>query len=84
MKKIPMRMCCVTRERLPKKELIRIVATTDGVIVDETGKVNGHGIYLKRDVEVVNLARKKKILSTLLNTNVEDKVYDEIINVINK
>lgn len=84
MKKIPMRMCAMTREKLPKKELIRIVKTDDGVIVDETGKVNGHGVYLKRDVEVVNLARKKKFLNSIFNENVEETIYDEIINIINK
>lgn len=48
MKKIPMRMCAVTREKLPKMELIRVVKTDNGVVVDETGKVNGHGVYLKK------------------------------------
>jgi predicted RNA-binding protein YlxR (DUF448 family) len=46
MKKIPMRTCVVTKEKLPKKELLRIVKTDDGIIVDETGKVNGHGCYI--------------------------------------
>ena len=31
MKKIPMRMCVVTRERYPKMELLRIVKTSDGI-----------------------------------------------------
>ena len=44
MRKIPMRKCLATQERLPKKELIRIVRTPQGdVIVDETGKANGRG-----------------------------------------
>ena len=48
-KKIPMRMCSVTRERFPKQELLRIVKTPEGeVIIDETGKLNGHGAYIKR------------------------------------
>lgn len=53
MKSIPMRMCVVTREKLPKKELIRVVKSENRVIVDESGKVNGHGVYLKRDISVV-------------------------------
>ena len=41
-KKIPLRTCVVTREKLPKKELLRIVRTPEGVVVpDETGKMNG-------------------------------------------
>ena len=43
-KKIPMRTCVVTKENLPKKELLRIVRTPDGAIeVDESGKMNGRG-----------------------------------------
>ena len=39
-KKIPTRMCCVTREKFPKQDLLRIVKTPDGEIkVDLTGKL---------------------------------------------
>ena len=62
-KKIPMRSCVVTREKLPKGELLRIVRTTDGTIVaDETGKINGRGAYIKKDREVLDKAKKSKIL----------------------
>ena len=44
-RKIPMRTCVVTKEKLPKQELIRIVKTDAGVIYDSTGKVNGRGAY---------------------------------------
>ena len=40
-KKIPLRTCVVTKETLPKQELLRIVRTPEGnVEVDETGKKN--------------------------------------------
>jgi len=82
MKKIPMRMCVVTREKLPKMELIRVVNTEEGFVVDETGKVNGHGVYLKKDVEVVEKARKTKCLNKVFETTVPDNIYDEIIDKI--
>ena len=48
-KKIPLRTCVVTKESLPKKELLRIVRTPEGVVqVDETGKMNGRGAYIKK------------------------------------
>ena len=48
-KKVPCRTCVITREKLPKKELIRVVRTPEGeVIIDETGKANGRGAYLKK------------------------------------
>lgn len=78
MKKIPMRSCVVTREKLPKSELIRVVKTEEGVIVDLTGKVNGHGVYLKKDETVIEMAKTKKILDRLLETQVNDEIYDEL------
>ena len=60
-KKIPMRSCVITREKLPKKELIRVVRTPEGnIIIDESGKSNGRGSYLKRYLEVIAKAKKVK------------------------
>lgn len=73
-----MRTCVVTREKLPKKELIRVVRTEKGIIVDPTGKVNGRGAYLKIDKEVFEKAKKTKILNKHLETDVDDSVYDEL------
>ena len=48
-KKIPMRSCIVSREKLPKSELLRIVRGVDGqVIVDTTGKINGEEHILRK------------------------------------
>ena len=78
-KKIPMRSCVVTHERLEKKNLIRVVRTPEEkIVIDETGKVNGHGAYLKKDPEVIEKARKMKILDGILNTEVNDEIYDEL------
>ena len=79
MRKIPMRKCVVTNERFPKNELIRIVKTPEGeVVVDPTGKKNGHGAYLKKDRVVLETARKKKLLSRYLETEIPDSVYEEL------
>ncbi|MBR2587875.1 MAG: YlxR family protein [Bacilli bacterium] len=77
-KKIPMRMCVVTKEKYPKKELIRIVKTENGIIVDESGKINGHGAYLKKDKEVFEKAKKSKILNKVLETEINNEVFDEL------
>lgn len=82
-RKIPMRTCVVTREKLPKKELIRVVRTPEGnVIIDETGKANGRGAYLKKDKEVFLKAKKNKILSRQLEVEVPDKVFDDLNNLL--
>lgn len=83
MKKIPLRRCVVTKEQLPKKELLRIVKDKDGnVTVDTTGKANGRGAYIKKDIEVLNMAKDKKILERALETNINEEVYNEIEEII--
>lgn len=82
-KKIPMRSCVVTRERLPKGELIRVVRTPEGkVIIDTTGKANGRGAYLKKDIEVFEKAKKNKILNRHLEVEVPDVIYEELKSFI--
>ena len=84
-KKIPMRTCIVTKENLPKKELLRIVRTPDGAIeVDESGKMNGRGAYIKKDLEVLEIAKNKKILEKKLECKIEDSVYEEIKKILEK
>ena len=39
-KKVPLRSCVITKEQLPKQELLRIVRTPEGEVkADETGKI---------------------------------------------
>lgn len=78
-KKIPMRTCVITREKLPKQELIRVVRTPEGaVIVDITGKANGRGAYLKKDMATFEKARKGKVLNHHLETEVPDSIFEEL------
>lgn len=84
-RKIPMRTCVITHEKLPKKELIRIVRNKENeVFVDETGKQNGKGAYLKLDENVVEKARKSKVLNKYLETEVNDSIYDDVLRLIKK
>ena len=76
MKKIPMRRCVATMESLPKKELIRIVRTPQGTVeIDETGKKNGRGAYLKRSGEAVEIAKKRKALARSLECEIPEELY---------
>ena len=79
MKKIPMRTCVITGEKLAKKDLIRVVRTPEGtVIVDESGKANGRGAYLKKDIETFEKAEKTKILNKRLEVEVPSSIYEEL------
>ncbi len=83
-KKIPMRSCVVTREKCEKKDLIRIVRTPENnVEIDLTGKKNGRGAYIKRDIVVVDKARNTKVLDKHLEVEVPNTIYEELKNIIN-
>ena len=79
-KRVPLRKCVVSHEKLHKKSLYRIVRTPEGkVIIDDTSKANGRGAYLKKDKDVIEKARKTKILDKNLETEVPNTIYDELL-----
>lgn len=81
-KKIPLRKCVVTKEQLPKDELIRVVKNKElGVQVDFTGKMNGRGAYVKKDKKVILKAQKSNILGRHLNAEIPQEVYIELLGL---
>ena len=54
-KKIPLRTCIVTKEVLPKQELLRVV---------------------------INKAKNLKILDKKLEVEIDEKLYEDLINLI--
>ncbi len=84
-KKVPLRKCIATGEMRPKKELVRIVRSKEGeVSVDPTGKKSGRGAYLSKDEEAVKLAKKKNILASHLDVSIDDSIYEELLELIEK
>ena len=84
-RRIPLRTCVVTKEQFPKQELLRIVKDKEGnVSVDLTGKLNGRGAYIKKDLEVLEKAKKTKVLENKLECTIEDNIYEEIKNIIER
>ena len=82
-RKIPLRTCVITKENLPKSELLRIVRTPEKkVIVDLSGKANGRGAYIKKDISVLEKAIKSKILEKRLEVEIEEDVYEEIRKIL--
>ena len=82
-KKVPMRTCVVTKEKFPKSELVRVLRTPEGnVILDLTLKANGRGAYLKKDKDVINKAKKSKILNKMLETDIKDDIYEELLQLL--
>ena len=78
-KKIPQRQCMGCRERKAKKELIRVVRGTDGVVSLDFGcKMNGRGAYLCPNPECLKKAQKAKSLERSLEVPIPEEVYDRL------
>ncbi|WP_077617855.1 RNase P modulator RnpM [Bacillus sinesaloumensis] len=84
-KKIPLRKCIASGEMKPKKELVRIVRSKEGeVSIDLTGKKSGRGAYLSKDKEYILLAKKKNILASQLKATIDDSIYEELLQLVEK
>lgn len=82
-RKIPLRKCIVTNEMKPKQELIRIVRNKDGdVFVDPTGKKNGRGAYLSKDLAVIQQAKETGILNQQFQADIDSGIFDELETLV--
>ena len=78
-KKIPQRQCMGCRERKPKRDMIRIVRTPEGVVtLDFGGKMNGRGAYICPDSECLRKVQKSKALERSLEVPIPDEVFDRL------
>ena len=68
-KHVPQRTCVACRTVRSKRELVRVVRTSEGaVMVDETGKRNGRGAYLCRQRVCWETALEQNQLERALKT----------------
>ena len=78
-KKIPLRQCVGCGEMKSKKEMLRVLKTTeDDIVLDVTGKKNGRGAYLCISAECLKKARKNKGLERSFKMSIPDEVYDSL------
>ena len=78
-KKIPQRQCMGCRERMDKRQLIRVVRTPEGnVQLDFSGKLGGRGAYICPKAECLKKARKGKALDRSLEVAIPEEVYDRL------
>ena len=78
-KKIPLRQCVGCGEMKSKKEMLRVLKTTEGpIVLDVTGKKNGRGAYLCISAECLKKARKNKGLERSFKMSIPDEVYDSL------
>ena len=83
-KHVPQRTCVGCREVLPKRKLIRLVRTGEGVQVDPTGKLAGRGAYLHDRRQCWDRALKGALGHALKTTlTVEDRArLEEYMNTL--
>lgn len=78
-KKIPLRRCTGCNEAKPKKDLVRVVRTPEGeVLLDPTGKKNGRGAYICKNIDCFQRARRAKRFERAFECTVSEEVYDAI------
>ena len=78
-KKIPQRQCMGCRERKAKKDMLRVVRSTDGtVMLDFGGKLNGRGAYICPDPNCLQKAMKSKSLERSLEVSIPEEVYSRL------
>ena len=84
-RKIPMRKCVGCGEMKSKKELLRVLKTTDEeIVLDTTGRKNGRGAYLCFDKNCLEKAMKNKGLERSLKTAIPKEVYERLTKEFEK
>ena len=78
-KKVPLRKCIGCNEIKNKKEMLRVLKTTDNeIVLDATGKKNGRGAYLCFSKDCLKNAMKNKGLERSLKMPIPQEVYESL------
>ena len=80
-----MRQCVGCQNMVSKRELIRVIKTSEGEIrLDATGKQNGRGAYICKKKECLEKAMKKHSLERSLKVAIPDEIYDSLKEELNR
>ena len=78
-KKVPMRKCTGCGEMKSKKEMFRVLKTTEGpIVLDKTGKMNGRGAYLCQNQDCLTKAFRNKGLERSLKCAIPAEVVESL------
>jgi len=76
-KKIPLRQCVGCGEMKGKKDMMRVLRTAEGdICLDVTGKKNGRGAYLCKNIDCLKKARANKGLERSFKIAIPSEVYE--------
>lgn len=81
---IPMRMCIACRNMKNQPELLRVVKDneTHEIVIDKNKKCFGRGAYVCADEKCIRLAMKKKGFQRHLKSELDDEIYNQLINEV--
>ena len=78
-KKIPMRQCVGCGEMKNKKDMMRVLKTSEGsIVLDMTGRKNGRGAYLCINRECLAKAGKNKGLERSFKMSIPREIYENL------
>ena len=84
-KKIPLRQCIGCGEMKSKKEMMRVLKTSEDTFeLDATGKKNGRGAYLCFSKECFEKAVKNKGLERSFKQAIPKEVYEMLEKEMNE
>ncbi|MDQ6748876.1 MAG: YlxR family protein [Candidatus Dormibacteraeota bacterium] len=76
---VPSRTCVACRTERPKRDLVRLVRDpVGGVVVDQTGKLNGRGAYLCHDPACWTQAQRRKALERALKVSLDEAAWQNL------
>jgi len=82
---VPIRRCIGCGEMKSKKELIRIVRTSEGdICLDDTGRKNGRGAYVCKNIVCMEKVKKTRGLDRSFKFSVPADVYERLSEEIKK
>ena len=83
-KKVPLRKCIGCNEMKNKKEMMRVLKTSEDTFeLDATGKKNGRGAYLCFSKECFEKAVKNKGLERSFKQAIPKEVYEKLEKEMN-
>ncbi len=78
-KKIPLRQCIACRELKEKREMLRIVKTSEGkIFLDFSSKAAGRGAYICDNPECIKKLKKARLIDKVFGCRADDAVYAAI------
>ncbi len=80
----PERMCVGCRAHKDKKELIRVVRSTErSAVLDAGGKMPGRGAYICRSASCLKKAQRSRALERALNISIPGEIYEKLTEELN-